>query len=172
MNKFPLRLILDNIRSAANVGSILRTADACGVELVYVAGYTPYPELTGDKRPPHVISANTRSIAKTALGAQVTMPIHHTPDAITALAEAEAAGFSIIVLEQSENSLMLNSYQPTGPTALVLGNEVEGVSQNIRAAVTHILEIPMLGHKESYGVAVAAGIALHHLRFASASVDG
>jgi 23S rRNA (guanosine2251-2'-O)-methyltransferase len=165
MTKFPIRLILSDIRSTHNVGSILRTADAAVVELVYSCGYTPYPAIAGDPRPPHVISDNTKAIRKTALGAELTVPVLHIPDTTSAISEAKHNGFTVIVLEQSEESLNLYDYRPTGPMALVLGNEVAGVSPENIAQADHVLEIPQLGSKESLNVSVAAALAMYHLRF-------
>jgi 23S rRNA (guanosine2251-2'-O)-methyltransferase len=165
MTNYPIRLILDNLRSTANVGSILRTAEGCGVELLYLTGYTPYPLLPHDDRPPHIADSNHRAIAKTALGAEALVPLRHTPDTITAIQEARSDGFTITILEQAENSLTLKAYKPDGPVALVLGREVEGVSLDTLALADYIVEIPMLGQKESYGVAVAAGMALYQLRY-------
>jgi tRNA G18 (ribose-2'-O)-methylase SpoU len=165
MSKLPIRLILSNLRSTANVGSIIRTAEGCGVGLVYVSGYTPYPHTPDDNRPPHVSASNTKAIAKTALGAELLVPLRHTADTLTAIREARSDGFTIIVLEQSENSLMLYDYRSTSPLAIVVGREVEGVPPEELAEADTILEIPMVGQKESYGVAVATGIALSYLRF-------
>jgi len=166
MNNLPLRLILSDIRSAANVGAILRTADACHVEQVYACGYTPYPRAQPlDLRPPHVIASNTRAIAKSALGAETTVPILHCPDAVSAIRDARSAGFTIIVIEQAENALNLYHYQPANPLALVLGNEVSGVPRAEQALADAILELPMLGTKESLNVSVAGGVALYQLRF-------
>jgi len=165
MNKLPLRLILADIRSAYNVGAILRTADAINIELAYASGYTPYPVLPRDPRPAHITDANTRAIAKTALGAETTVPMRHIPDTVSAIHEARASGFSVIVLEQAEGSLNLFDFVPTTPIALVLGNEPLGVDAATLRAADTILELPMLGHKESLNVAVAAGIAMYHLRF-------
>src|SRR4051812_18304710 len=109
MPNLTLRLILSDLRGAGNVGSILRTADACGVEHVYACGYTPYPRLSDDTRPPHVIASNMRQIAKTALGAEQTMSISHSSDTAGAISEAASSGFTIIVLEQAETSLNLFS---------------------------------------------------------------
>lgn len=165
MNDLKIRLILCNLRGAGNVGSILRTADAAGVELVYVAGYTPYPRIPGDDRPPHVISSNDRAIAKTALGAERTMHIVHSQDSLSAVAEAKLDGFNIIVIEQAETSLNLFRFAPTSQkVALVLGNEIEGVELLVLLDADSVLEIPMRGRKESLGVAVAAGIAMYRLR--------
>jgi 23S rRNA (guanosine2251-2'-O)-methyltransferase len=165
MNKFPLRLILSDIRSAGNIGAILRTADACGVELVYACGYTPYPRLPDDDRPPHIASRNTRAIAKTALGAEATVPVLHFPDTTSGIIEAHTHGFSIIVIEQSEKSLNLYQYRPAGPTALVLGNEVTGVQPAEIERADAILELPMIGRKESLNVAAAAAVTMYQLRF-------
>ena len=168
MNELTLRLILSDLRGAGNVGSILRTADACGVEHVYACGYTPYPRVPDDNRPPHVIASNLRTIGKTALGAELTMPVSHYLDTASAIDEAKSLGFDIIVIEQAEDSLNLFSFTPrSSKLALVLGNEVSGVEQEVLNAADSILEIPMLGAKESLGVAVAAGIALYSLRFGS-----
>ena len=165
MNKLPIRLILSDIRSTYNVGAILRTADAVGVERVYACGYTPYPALPHDDRPAHVASANTRAIAKTALGAEATVPVEHFPDTLSAIADARASDYTITVLEQAEGSLNLYQFRPTTKVALILGNEPTGVDPATLQVADNILELPMLGRKESLNVAVAAGIALYHLRF-------
>jgi 23S rRNA (guanosine2251-2'-O)-methyltransferase len=166
MNKSPIRIILDDLRSSGNVGSILRTSDACNVELIYACGYTPYPRVADDTRPPHVVSSNGRNIAKTALGAETRVPIVHFSNTLDAIHKARLDGFKIIVIEQSENSLKLYHYQiPSGPIALVLGNEVDGVTGAQLEAADDVVELPMLGAKESLNVAVAAAIALYHFRF-------
>jgi tRNA G18 (ribose-2'-O)-methylase SpoU len=169
MNKYPLRIILSDIRSAQNVGAILRTADAAEISLVYACGYTPYPLLQDDLRPAHIADANTRSIAKTALGAERTVPLLHFSSTLEALRQARSDGFSISVIEQADNSLNLYEYRPAGPLALVLGNEVDGVSPDIIASADVVLELPMLGGKESLNVSVAAGIAMYQLRFGTES---
>lgn len=164
MTKIPLRIILADLRSCANVGSILRTAEAMGVELVYATGYTPYPTIPGDSRPPHIAHANSKAIAKTALGAETYLSVIHTNNVSEAISKARIDGFKIIMLEQAENSLNLATFRPQGPVALVLGSEVQGIAAATLSQADHILEIPMLGRKESFGVAVAAGIALYQLR--------
>ena len=169
MNNPSIRLILADIRSTLNVGAILRTADATGVELVYACGYTPYPHVDSDERPAHVSDANHRAIAKTALGAEESVPVRQLPHTVTALREARADGFQIIVLEQAERSLNLYHYRVEGPVALVLGNEVTGVDSDIIDAADAVLELPMIGQKESLNVSVTAGIALYQLRFGSPS---
>ena len=166
MNDITLRLILSDLRGAGNVGSLLRTADACGVELVYACGYTPYPHAPGDDRPPHISLSNSRSIAKTALGAELTVPVVHLPDTLTAISEAKRDGFEIIVIEQAETSLNLFGFHPKSTKlALVLGNEVDGVDEAICALATAVLELPMIGRKESLNVASAAAVAMYQLRF-------
>jgi 23S rRNA (guanosine2251-2'-O)-methyltransferase len=166
MSTTTLRVILSDLRGAGNVGSILRTANACGVELVYACGYTPYPMLPDDDRPPHVVTNNSRLIAKTALGAELTMPIRHFSDTATAIAEAKHDGFDIIIIEQAETSLNLFSFVPTSnKLALVLGNEVDGVSQAVCELASVVLELPMIGTKESLNVSSAAAVALYQLQF-------
>ena len=160
-----IRLILSDLRSTHNVGAIMRTADATGIELIYACGYTPYPAIADDSRPPHIISANTKSIGKTALGAELSVPVLHVPETVTAISEAKALGFKIIVVEQSERSLNLYDFHASGSLALVLGNEVTGVEAPELALADEILEIPMLGRKESLNVSVAAAVVMYQLRF-------
>lgn len=165
MNDFPLTLILHDIRSAQNVGSILRTADAAGVERVITCGYTPHPAYPGDPRPPHIADVNTRAIAKTALGAEQTVAHTHYETLGHALADLRHNHYRIAALEQAETAVNLFDFHPTGPLALILGNEVDGVPPAVLAESDIILEIPMVGRKESLNVSVAAGIAIYQLRF-------
>ncbi len=160
-----LALILPDIRSAQNVGAILRTADAVGVTLVMTAGYTPHPPAPNDPRPPHVASSNARAIGKTALGAELTVPLEHCDTEAQAFARATQLGYQTIGLEQAPGSVNLFEFKPTGPIALVLGNEVDGLSAEALAACDVILELPMVGTKESLNVSVAAGIAMYQLRY-------
>ncbi len=172
MSTITLRVILSDIRGAGNVGSILRTANACGVELIYACGYTPYPKLIDDDRPPHVITNNARLIAKTALGAELSMPIQHCLDTATAITEAKRDGFDIIVIEQAETSLNLFSFAPSSlKLALVLGNEVTGVSPAVCELASAVCELPMVGTKESLNVSSAAAVALYQLRFGRPNQD-
>lgn len=162
-----LRLILDDIRSTHNVGAMLRTCDAAGVELVYACGLTPFPQTSPDSRPPHVASSNTRAIAKTALGAELTVTMKPMATTDAAILDAKALGFTIMVLEQAEGSLSLYHLPQPLPSAiaLVVGSETTGVSPSALAAADTIIELPMLGAKESLNVASAAAIALYELRF-------
>jgi tRNA G18 (ribose-2'-O)-methylase SpoU len=158
---------LDNLRSAGNVGSILRTADATGVEFVYACGTTPYPQTSNDPRPAHIASSNHRAIAKTALGAEFTIPVKYLSSVDAAVSEAQNDGFKIIVIEQTETALNLFSYNPSSAgLAIVMGNEVDGVGLAITAAADQVLELPMQGKKESLNVAVATAIVLYHMRYA------
>ncbi len=158
-----LTLVLDNIRSTYNVGSILRTADAVGVEHVICVGTTPYPALPNDTRPGHVSASNSKEIAKTALGAEKSISISYEHQLRVSLKGLRAKGYIIAALEQAQNSLNLFDYKPTGQIALILGNEVAGVNLSELENTNIILEIPMKGAKESLNVAVAAGIAMYQL---------
>jgi tRNA G18 (ribose-2'-O)-methylase SpoU len=156
-----IQLILHNIRSTHNVGSIFRSAEGFGVTRIILSGYTPYPTYLGDTRLPHIAEKITKQIHKTALGAETMVPFIHLdqPD-FTALRDD---GYVILGLEQDRRSIMLDTYHPSDRVALVLGEEVEGISTELRSKCDTLLEIPMHGQKESFNVSVAAGIALYQL---------
>jgi tRNA G18 (ribose-2'-O)-methylase SpoU len=158
-------VILNDIRSAYNVGSILRTADAVGDIDVVCCGITPHPAVPGDPRSPVVIDANTRAIAKTALGAQQAVPIGYERDPLSAVATARRAGQTIVALELSPGAGDLFAFSPDARSnyALLLGGEVDGLSPDQLATADHVLQIPQRGVKESLNVAVAAGVAMYHL---------
>ena len=159
-----LTLVLHNLRSCHNVGAILRTADAVGVTRVIAVGTTPYPEIPGDTRPAHVIRNNTKLIAKTALGAETTVPVLYEPNIRKSLSELKDNGVTIAALELAPDATNLFAYQrPAGPLALVLGPEVAGIPTDDLALCDAVLQIPMRGTKESLNVSVAAGIALYSL---------
>ncbi len=147
-----MHLVLDNIRSAENVGNILRSADAFGVEKVYLCGITPAPI---DR-----FGREFAKVTKAALGAEKTVAWEQAKDvsAVTQLLKGE--GFVIAALEQHANSVPLNRLNNIKKLALVVGNEVGGVDGNVLAKADMIFEIPMGGKKESLNVAVATGIAL------------
>lgn len=145
MSKIPLVIILHDVRSMHNVGSIFRTADALGVEKLFLCG------LTG--RPPH------REIQKTALGATETVPWQWLPDTIAAVEILKKDHYHILALEQRPNALPLENFRASGKTAIVLGNEIEGVSEKIIEACRETLFIEQYGSKKSMNVAVAGGIA-------------
>jgi len=158
-------IIAHNIRSAHNVGSILRTSDGFGVSRVYCTGYTPYPTLVRDTRLPHIRDKLTAQIHKTALGAETTMPVTHADDILPVLDRLARDGYHIIALEQAPNSIKLPDFIPkSNKIALLLGEEVQGTPQDLLARCGTIIEIPMIGRKESFNVSVAAGIALYGIR--------
>jgi 23S rRNA (guanosine2251-2'-O)-methyltransferase len=145
---------LDNIRSLYNTGSILRTADASGVERVVLCGITPRPDQGARQR---------RAIAKTALGAEDAVPWDYQPDAPAALRALAADGFQIVAVEPSSDAVNLFEWTPRWPVCLVFGHEREGVSSDLAAHIDTVIRIPMLGHKRSLNVATAAGIVLYEL---------
>ena len=147
-------LILHNIRSAENVGSLFRTADAFGVTKIFLTGYTPAP-LDRFKRP-------VGRIAKTALGAEKTVPWEQA-EAAAVIVRLQSEGVHIVALEQDVRAQSVASYVPVSPWALVLGNEVLGIDAHTLAQADVVVEISMVGQKESLNVAVAAGIALYAL---------
>ena len=139
-----LFLILHNIRSVYNVGSIFRTADAAGVSKIYLTGYTPDPA------------------PKTALGAEKFIPFERG-EISGIIKKLKSVKIRIIALEQSEKSIDYRKVRPRFPLALVLGNEVRGLSREVLKKSDIIMKIPMRGKKESLNVSVAAGIALFEL---------
>jgi len=160
-----LALILSDIRSTHNVGSILRSADGFGADHIFFAGYTPYPKYQGDTRLPHLSNKITNSIHKTALGAEGTMPFSIFSTIKEAVDKARREGYKIASIEQSKISIPLNQFEFVEDLALILGNEIEGVSRQTLETSDVILEIPMNGHKESFNVSVAAAIALYALKY-------
>ena len=150
-----LNLILHNIRSAHNVGSIFRTADAAGVSKIYLIGYTPAPR---DK-----FERANKEIAKTALGAEQSVKWKKVENVQDQISKLKQEGYKILALEQAENSVDYREAKLAGKTALILGNEVSGIESEILAECDQIIEISMRGEKESLNVSVAAGIALFRL---------
>jgi len=160
-----LAIILSDIRSTFNVGNIMRTADCFGIEHIYFAGYTPYPKIDNDDRLPHEYGKITASIKKTALGAEETVAFSVHKDTKTAILAARDDGYLIAALEQAEGSQLLSKYLPPEKLSIVLGNEVEGISREIISLCDVILEIPMLGTKESLNVSNCAAIAMYAIKF-------
>lgn len=145
--KIPVVAVLENVRSAYNVGSVFRTADAFLLEGVYLCGYTAFP--------PH------KEIRKTALGAEETVYWQHFKKVTEAINELRQAGYQIFAVEQAEKSIPLNLFgSPEGRIALVFGNEVTGVEQSTIALCDGCVEIPQLGMKHSLNISVAAGVVL------------
>lgn len=154
-------LILHNIRSTHNVGSIFRTAEGFGVSKIICSGYTPYPTFDKDTRLPHLAEKITKQIHKTALGAESMVDFEYQPELNTDA--IKAAGYSLIALEQDNRSTPISNFQPPHRVALLLGEEVHGIEKELLNACEAIIEIPMHGKKESFNVSVATGIALFAL---------
>lgn len=154
-------IVAHNIRSTHNVGAIFRTAEGLGVKKIILSGYSPYPQQSEDSRLPHISAKLTSQIHKTALGAEFIVPFEYqeTPS----IAELKASGYRIVALEQASTSIPLQTYKAPQKVALILGEEVEGIAPELLALCEDILEIPMIGQKESFNVSVAAGIALYQL---------
>lgn len=150
-DRAPLVLLLENIRSGGNVGSILRTADAFALEHVALAGYTPAP--------PH------REILKTSLGAEESVPWSQVTDLAGEVRRYRERGYRIAALEQTSRSTPLRgaALDRRAGLVLVLGNEVRGVSAEALALVDEVFEIAQAGAKQSLNVSVAAGVAAWHL---------
>jgi 23S rRNA (guanosine2251-2'-O)-methyltransferase len=162
MNTMPeIIVIAHNIRSTHNVGAIFRSSEGFGVSKIILSGYTPYPLLPGDTRLPHISRKLTDQIHKSALGAETIVPFEYqeVPDITTLRAD----GFVIVGLEQDERSVMLQNYTPPAKIALLLGEEVKGITDDMRDICDDLIEIPMVGKKESFNVSVATGIALYGL---------
>ncbi|MCC6290641.1 RNA methyltransferase [Candidatus Nomurabacteria bacterium] len=148
-------LILHNIRSAHNVGSIFRTAEGAGLKKVYLTGYTPMPK---DK-----FERVNKEIAKTALGAEKIMEWRKFDNLETLISKLKKENFEIVALEQDRRAVDYRKAKFDGDIALILGNEVGGVDPEIIQLCDHVIEIPMRGEKESLNVGVAAGIAIFRL---------
>lgn len=146
--KLPVTVILDSVRSMHNVGSIFRTADGFAIEQVILCG------ITG--RPPH------REIEKTALGATQSIKWQYFAETVDALAVLRAEGYQIIAIEQAEKSIMLHEFMPLEEEkyALIFGNEVNGVSEEVMQLIDKCIEIPQFGTKHSFNIVVSAGIVL------------
>jgi len=150
-DKVPLIAVLENVRSAYNVGSVFRTADAFLIEAIYICGYTAYP--------PH------KEIKKTALGADETVAWKHFRNITEAIEDIRQLGYKVYAVEQAVDSYKLQaiSYEPDEKIAVVFGNEVKGVEQATIEQCDGCIEIPQLGMKHSLNISVAAGIVLWEL---------
>lgn len=160
-----LTLIAHNLRSTHNVGSLLRTADGLGVQRVYLTGYTPYPLHPGDGRLPHLATKLHDQISKTALGAETSQPWEQADAIEDIVAKLRAEHFQIIALEQSDNTTELPKFKPPEKLAIIIGREVEGLEPAVISLCDEVVEIPMLGQKESFNVVQAAAMALYHCRY-------
>ena len=147
-DKLPITVILDNVRSMHNIGSIFRTSDGFAIEKIYLCGITA--------QPPH------REIEKTALGATQSIEWVYSADISEVILELKAERYTIIAIEQADNSVMLNDFQPktSEKYALIFGNEVNGVSDEAMKLIDTCIEIPQFGTKHSFNIVVSAGIVL------------
>lgn len=143
-------LILPNIRSCHNVGAMFRTADAFGVGMIYLVGYTPAPP-----KP---------QIDKVSLGAEKWVPFKQVKNLKLLVKKLKKEGIKIVALEKTENSIDIAKAKFEKPTALIVGNEVEGVSNEILNLCDAIVHIPMYGRKESLNVSVATGVAMYEIK--------
>ncbi len=149
-SQFPFTVVLNNIRSLHNVGSIFRTCDGVGVEKLWLCGITGYPP--------------NPQLAKTALGAEGRVPWEYQTDAGAVLKELKAKNYRIVLLEQTTQSIPYDELEPGGAVCLVVGNEIEGVAPSIVPLCDTAVEIEMAGLKNSLNVSVAFGIVAYHIR--------
>lgn len=150
-SKTPIIVVLDNIRSLNNIGSVFRSCDAFLIQKIYLCGFTA--------QPPH------KDIHKTALGATETVAWEYVENTLDVVKKLQAENTEVYSVEQAEKATMLNNFQPEkGKTyAVIFGNEVKGVQQEVVTASNGVLEIPQLGSKHSLNIAVSAGIVLWDL---------
>ena len=146
----PFCIIVNNVRSLYNVGSIFRTADGAGVQKIWLCGITGYPP-----RP---------QISKTAIGAEERIAWEYRQSAVSVVKELKASNYQIVLLEQMHNGQLYQDFTPHAPACLVIGNEIEGVSQDLVSLCDAAVEIEMAGLKNSLNVAVAFGIVAYHFR--------
>lgn len=158
-----ITLVLHNIRSTHNVGSIFRTAEGFGIEKIILSGYTPHPRVTqGETRLPHIADKLDAQIHKTALGAEKLVPFSYVNDIDKWIDNFDG---SLIALEQTPRSVKLHDFTAPDKFALILGEEVSGITDDLLEKCDLAVEIPMVGQKESFNVSVACGIALYGLLF-------
>ncbi len=146
--KIPLIVVLDNIRSLNNIGSVFRTADSFAIEKIYLCGITACP--------PH------RDIYKTALGAEESVTWEYRESTLDVIRELQAKGYKVASIEQATNSVELSDVQKQTKIAVVLGNEVKGVQQEVIDASDICIEIAQYGTKHSLNISVCTGIIVHH----------
>ncbi|MDB5187859.1 MAG: tRNA/rRNA methyltransferase SpoU [Candidatus Kaiserbacteria bacterium] len=145
-------LLLHNIRSAHNVGSLFRTSDGAGISHVYLSGYTPLPIDT--------LGRVQKEIAKTALGAENNIQWTHTKNVTSRITQLKKEGWHIVGIEQAKNAIDYRLFTPKEKTLFILGNEVLGISASLLQQCDTIVSIPMHGAKESLNVSIAGGIVL------------
>lgn len=148
-NRIPVFALLENIRSLHNIGSMFRTSDGAGVKRLYFTGYTCPPP--------------REQISKTALGAELTVPWTQYKRPLMAVRQLKKLGVTMVALEKTDRSLCIFDYRPRGPVCLMVGNEVEGLSDRLLDAADVVVHLPMLGKKESLNVACAYSAAVYRL---------
>ena len=153
--KQDVRVILHNIRSAHNVGSIFRTADALGITRVYISGFTPAPK-DRFQRP-------VKEITKTALGAEEVIPWEILDDVLGRIDELKREGFAVVGVEQDVRAIDYKTYTAPAQVLILVGSEVDGLAQELRDTCDVLIAIPMKGTKESLNVSVAFGVALFRI---------
>ena len=160
-------ILAHNIRSVQNVGSILRTAECLGAKEVVASGYTPNLAMRtdGSNLPllPHVRAKLQKELHRSALGAEEIVKLGYASDIMGKILELKSDGYEIVGLEQDRRSVALPEYKPPRRVALLLGEEVHGITPELMSVCNVLVEIPMYGQKESYNVSVACGIALYNL---------
>jgi len=145
-DKTPVVVVLDNVRSSNNTGSVFRTCDALLIEKIFLCGICSTPP--------------DKEIHKTALDAEKSVDWEYFKETSEAVKKLRSAGYKIYAVEQVENSILLNNFKPDGKIALIFGNEVKGVGQEIINMCDAAIEIPQFGTKHSFNIAVSAGIVL------------
>lgn len=157
-------LIVDNVRSTHNVGSIFRSCDGFGVSELILCGITPYPTKKNDVRLPHLSKKIETQIFKTSLGAEKTVSWRYVENTEKSVTELKKQGYEVVALEQTNSSLPITNWKPTAKVALIVGNELDGVGPDLLKIVDQTVEIPMRGQKESLNVSVAAAVALFYIQ--------
>ena len=147
--RFPVAVIAENVRSLYNVGSMFRTSDGALIEKLWLCGYTGFPP--------------RKEIDKTALGSVETVPWENNPDTLSVIRKLKSEGYSIVSLEHTDSSVNYLEAEYKFPLCIMLGNEVEGLSEEAVALSDAAVEIPMYGIKQSLNVSVAYGIIIYHI---------
>lgn len=154
-----LCIILHNIRSAYNVGSVFRTADGAGVKKIYLTGYSPTPANNNEINK----TKAQKMLAKTALGAEKNVDWEKFKNLGKLIKQLKKENFQIVALEQNEASIDYKEFKPRFPLALIAGNEVKGLDKRVLKKCDKVIEIPMRGKKESLNISVAVGITMYKL---------
>lgn len=163
--KKSLIVVAHNLRSAHNIGSLMRTCEGLGVDKLFLTGYTPHPSTQQDGRLPHIVHKLDKQITKTSLGAEKSLNWEYREDVQSVLNELSKSDYKLAALEQHPKSTQLDKFKNGGKLALVLGNEVTGIANELIERADIILEIPMAGKKESFNVVEAATMAIYHCKY-------